>query len=90
MQSPRSILDAPHQGRDVVTNYLPWLSLNDGHVDLEDVVTGNLKQLNLRSSGSVGKREDAEVDLQPLVFSSELAMEIEGLFVGHLPQAHDC
>ncbi len=68
---------APHQGRDVVTNYLPWLGLNETHFAAEDVVTGNLRQLNLRSSGAIAKREGAEITVEPLVRSSELAMQID-------------
>jgi ABC-type uncharacterized transport system involved in gliding motility auxiliary subunit len=63
-------------GRQVVVDYLPWLSLGPGHLAQDDVVTGELQRLNLNSAGAISAREGATTTIEPLVVSSPLAMAI--------------
>jgi len=63
-------------GRQVVIDYLPWLSLGPGHLAQDDVVTGELQRLNLNSAGAISAREGATTTIEPLVVSSPLAMAI--------------
>lgn len=44
-------------GRQVVVDYLPWLGLDPSHLNADDVVTGELRQINLNSAGSIHARE---------------------------------
>jgi ABC-type uncharacterized transport system involved in gliding motility auxiliary subunit len=63
-------------GRQVVIDYLPWLSLDAGHLNGDDVITGEIQRLHLNSAGSIHAREGAAVTIEPLVISSELSEEI--------------
>ena len=44
-------------GRQVVVDYLPWLSLDRSHLNADDVVTGDISVVNLNSAGSIQARE---------------------------------
>ncbi len=64
-------------GREMVTDYLPWLALGQDQFASNDVVTGELKRLDLNSVGSIQARKDATTTIEPLVVSSPLAMQID-------------
>jgi ABC-type uncharacterized transport system involved in gliding motility auxiliary subunit len=64
-------------GREMVTDYLPWLALGQNQFAAADVVTGELKRLNLNSVGSIQARNGATTTIEPLVVSSPLAMQID-------------
>jgi ABC-type uncharacterized transport system involved in gliding motility auxiliary subunit len=63
-------------GRQVVVDYLPWLSLDASHLNGDDVVTGEIQRINLNSAGAIDGREGATTTIEPLATSSELSMEI--------------
>ena len=44
-------------GRQVVVDYLPWLSLDRSHLNADDVTTGDIRVVNLNSAGSIQARE---------------------------------
>jgi ABC-type uncharacterized transport system involved in gliding motility auxiliary subunit len=64
-------------GRQMVVDYLPWLSLGPDHLAANDVVTGELQRLHLNAAGAIVAREGATTTIEPLVQSSPLAMAIE-------------
>jgi ABC-type uncharacterized transport system involved in gliding motility auxiliary subunit len=64
-------------GRQVVVDYLPWLSLDATHLNADDVITGEIRLVNLNSAGSIHAREGATTAVEPLVVSSELSMAID-------------
>jgi ABC-type uncharacterized transport system involved in gliding motility auxiliary subunit len=64
-------------GREMVTDYLPWLALGPDQFASNDVVTGELKRLDLNSVGSIEARKGAATTIEPLVVSSPLAMQID-------------
>jgi len=70
-------VQASSQGRQVITDYLPWIQLPASLMARDDVVTGNLQVLNLRSAGHIRAVEGATTSLEPLLSSSEQAMEID-------------
>jgi ABC-type uncharacterized transport system involved in gliding motility auxiliary subunit len=70
-------VQAVNQGRQVITDYLPWISLPPALMASDDVVTGNLQVLNLRSAGHIRAIEGATTKLEPLFTSSDQAMEID-------------
>ena len=70
-------VQALHQGRQVITDFLPWLGLNAEHFARDDVVTGQLQVINLRSAGYIVAREGATTSLEPLISSSDQVMELD-------------
>ncbi len=66
---------AMHDNRQVVTDYLSWLSLDETNAMAADPVVGDVDTLILKSAGSIRATEDATIALEPLlVTSSEAAM----------------
>lgn len=65
-----------HDGRQVVTDYLPWLGLNGSAFTRSDVVTGNLNQVNLRSAGWIERRDGSEAKVEPLITTTPDSAEI--------------
>jgi ABC-type uncharacterized transport system involved in gliding motility auxiliary subunit len=63
-------------GRQMVVDYLPWLSLGQDQLARNDVVTGELRRINLNSAGSIHARGGASTTIEPLLVSSPAAMEI--------------
>jgi ABC-type uncharacterized transport system involved in gliding motility auxiliary subunit len=64
-------------GRQVVVDFLPWLSLDPTHLNADDVITGEVQRLHLNSAGSIHARDGAATAIEPLVLSSELSEEID-------------
>lgn len=63
-------------GRPVITDYLAWLTLTRERLARGDVITGELEQINLASSGFIDKAEGAEIKFEPLIASSKESMAI--------------
>ena len=70
-------VSAQLHGRQVVVDYLPWLGLDRRHLNADDVITGDIRLVNLNSAGSIQARDGATTTLEPLLVSSELAMAIK-------------
>lgn len=68
---------ANHQGRQVVTHFLPWINVEAEQLADDDVVTGSLQQINLRSAGAIRAAEGSSLTIDPLIVSSDEALEIE-------------
>jgi len=67
-------VQAMSNGRAVVTQYLPWLTLGKDALDDNDVVTGQLEVLRLFSAGALKSLPGATTKLEPLVQSSPDSM----------------
>ena len=65
-----SRVQAFHNGRQVVTDYLVWLGLRPQSFAADDVISANLQQINLRSAGAISQREGATTTLEPIFMSS--------------------
>ena len=74
-QSARQV-SFPSGGREQVVDYLPWLSLDRGHLAAGEVVTAELNRVNLGTAGALAKREGATTTFTPLIRSSGDAMAI--------------
>lgn len=61
-------------GRPVITDYLAWLTLTRERLARGDVITGELEQINLASSGFIDKAEGADIKFEPLIVSSKDSM----------------
>jgi ABC-type uncharacterized transport system involved in gliding motility auxiliary subunit len=72
-------------GRQVVVDYLPWLSLDASHLNGDDVITGDIRLVNLNSAGSIHARQEATTVIEPLVVSSELSMPINAEQIRTMP-----
>jgi ABC-type uncharacterized transport system involved in gliding motility auxiliary subunit len=66
----------PSGGRDQVVDYLPWLSLDRGHLAADEVVTAELNRVNLASSGFLKHQQGAATTMAPLLRSSPDAMAL--------------
>jgi ABC-type uncharacterized transport system involved in gliding motility auxiliary subunit len=64
----------PSGGRDQVVDYLPWLTLDRGHLAADEVVTAELNRVNLATSGFLKHKEGSATTLAPLLRSSPDAM----------------
>jgi gliding motility-associatede transport system auxiliary component len=70
-------VQAMSNGRAVITQYLPWLTLGKDALDQNDVVTGQLEVLRLFSAGAFVRLPGATTKLEPLVQSSPDSMLID-------------
>ncbi len=76
------------QGRRQVVDYVLWHAIGPDNVDADDVVTGELGQLNLATPGALRPLDGATTSLAPLVFSSRHAalLDAEPLKLGPDPE----
>ena len=65
------------QGRPVITNYVSWLSFPADRLKSDDVITGELRAINVATAGFVAKAEDADVTFDPLIVSTEASAPME-------------
>lgn len=84
-----SRVQALHEGRQVIVDYLAWLGLRAEAFDRNDVIMANLEQINLRSVGAISAREGAETSLTPIIRSSSNAMLIETSRIEFAPSPVD-
>lgn len=61
-------------GRQVITNYLAWLTFSGENLRRDDVITGELEKINVASTGFIDKAEGAEIKFEPLIQSSKQSM----------------
>jgi len=70
-------VQAMSNGRAVITQYLPWLTLDKSALDQNDVVTGQLDVLRLFSAGALRPLPGATTKMEPLVQSSPDSMLVD-------------
>jgi ABC-type uncharacterized transport system involved in gliding motility auxiliary subunit len=70
-------VQAMSNGRAVIVQYLPWLTLDKSDLDQDDVVTGQLEVLRLFSAGALVQLPGATTKLTSLVESSPDSMLID-------------
>ena len=64
-------------GRQVAVQYLPWLGLGEQNFSDGEIVTAQLERVTLNSAGAIRSREGATTTIEPLLISSDEAMEID-------------
>lgn len=64
-------------GRQAVVKYLPWLGLGENNFSDGEIVTAALERITMNSAGAIRAREGATTTLEPLLVSSDQAMEID-------------
>lgn len=70
-------VEVPGGGRSVVTDYVSWIGLDEGHFNPDDVTTSDLKRIFMAASGYVAKKEGADIEIVPLILSGERSMRID-------------
>jgi ABC-type uncharacterized transport system involved in gliding motility auxiliary subunit len=75
----------PSGGRERVIDYLPWLALDARNLASGEVVTAELKSVNVATAGGLKAREGATTALAPLLRSSPEAMLIDAERVRMFP-----
>lgn len=66
-----------HEGRIAVTDYVAWLTLNRQNLDLGDVVTGDIKTLNMGTPGILEPLQQSGVTVTPLITTGPRSMAID-------------
>jgi ABC-type uncharacterized transport system involved in gliding motility auxiliary subunit len=78
-------VQAMSNGRAVIVQYLPWLTLDKSDLDQNDVVTGQLEVLRLFSAGTLVRLPGATTKLATLVQSSPDSMLIDAQQLQMMP-----
>ncbi|MCY4549442.1 MAG: Gldg family protein [Defluviicoccus sp.] len=74
-QRVQAAVDA--QGRPVITNYVSWLSFPADRFKADDVITGQLRTINVATAGFLAKAEGADIAFDPLIVSTEASAPME-------------
>lgn len=72
--------------RPIVTDYVAWISAKPGNMDPEDVITGQLKEINFATPGALKKLDGATTEVQPLIETSTDSMLIDSSMARPTPQ----
>ncbi len=72
-------------GRPVITDYVAWLNFRADGLKREDVVTGELEVVSVRTPGFVAKAKDATVTFEPLITSTEASAPVDAQKVRFQP-----
>lgn len=70
-------VNAVSSGRRIVTDYLPWMSLDRAGIEGSDVVTAEIERVALLSPGHLVRHENSALTMTPLIFSTEQSMLID-------------
>ena len=76
---------ADSRGRPIITDYVAWLTLRPERFKSDDVITGQLRLINVASAGFIDKAEGAEITFEPLIASSTAASPVEARKVRFQP-----
>jgi ABC-type uncharacterized transport system involved in gliding motility auxiliary subunit len=63
-------------GRPVITDFIAWVTLRDNRINRDDVVSGQLEQITVASSGIIDVASTSKLKMTPLLTSSTEAMRI--------------
>lgn len=75
-------------GRPIITDYIAWVTMRGEQVNRSDVVTGELEQITIASSGFFDVAEGSGLKVEPLLTSSPQAMAIKVSDVKKNPKPH--
>ena len=78
-------INFPSGERTVLVQYLPWLGLRSDNFNTEDATTAHLQFVTMSSTGHVELAENSEMKIDPLLRSSDQAMEIEASKISFRP-----
>jgi ABC-type uncharacterized transport system involved in gliding motility auxiliary subunit len=72
-------------GKPIITDYVAWVTLRPERFAKDDVITGELRLINMASSGFISKAKDAPITLEPLISSSKDAAPVDAKKVRFQP-----
>lgn len=72
-------------GRPIITDYVAWVSMTPERMNSKDVVTGELRMINLASAGFISKAKDSVAVIDPLISSSKSAAPVDSKKVRFQP-----
>jgi ABC-type uncharacterized transport system involved in gliding motility auxiliary subunit len=78
-------VNAGSPGRPQAMEYVAWLSLKAQNLDHDDLITGDLSQINMASAGILKPRSGAKTTFTPLITTSTESEEIPVEKVEGLP-----
>jgi len=77
------------RGRPVVSPYIAWLTVEAANMNTEDVVTGGVLRVNLRTPGAIRPRPGATTRIEPLLMTTPDVMEVLTAKVQTMPNVSD-
>lgn len=83
-KSARRVI-ATAQGRQVVTDYVVWLSIGKEHFAPNDPMLAELSLVNFNSAGSIEPVEGATTTIEPLITTSEIGTHIPVEMIAAMP-----
>jgi ABC-type uncharacterized transport system involved in gliding motility auxiliary subunit len=75
-------------GRPIITDYIAWVTMRGEQINRSDVVTGELEQITIASSGFFDVKKESGLKVEPLLTSSPQAMAIKVSDVKKDPKPH--
>ena len=66
-----------HEGRIAVADYVAWLTLGPGNLDLNDAITGDIKKLSLGTPGILQSLGKPGIKIAPLMTTGLRSMAID-------------
>ena len=72
-------------GRPIITDYVAWITMRKDRMNANDVVTGELRIVNLASTGFIGKAKDANIEIEPLITSTKSSAPVDAQKVRFQP-----
>ena len=72
-------------GRPIITDYVAWVTMRPERMKKDDVVTGELRLINMASTGIISKKKGAPITFDPLISSSEAAAPVDAQKVRFQP-----
>ncbi len=68
-----------------IVEYLVWMSLGKRNINRDDIVTTDLRRINIASAGIIRKTKGSKIDLIPLLISSPQSMQIDANLIRFRP-----
>jgi ABC-type uncharacterized transport system involved in gliding motility auxiliary subunit len=72
-------------GRPIITDYVAWITMRQDRMNADDVVTGELRVVNLATTGFIGKAEGAALEIEPLITSTKSSAPVDAMKFRHQP-----
>ena len=72
-------------GRPIITDYVAWITMRKDRMNANDVVTGELRIVNLASTGFIGKAKDANIEIEALITSTKSSAPVDAQKVRFQP-----
>ena len=63
--------------RPILSDYVAWIRLEQGHFDPNDAVTGELKTINIATGGALDPVKEAGTTITPLIVTGTRSMRME-------------